>query len=282
MRLAHLSDLHFASWDWNLSQFLSKRWLGNLNFLFGRKNDFDHSLLNDLPSLLKALSVSTVIITGDLSTTSAPAEFSAAKRYIERLQDEGLEVLCIPGNHDHYTRDAYNRRYFYDYFPSCWSIGHLKEEGVTAKMLCPGWWVVGLDTALATSWFYSTGLFKPETERALENLLQTLPGDAQILLANHFPFFQHEAPRKHLVRGLELQRVIERHPQIKIYCHGHTHRKCIAPLQQSGLPLILDPGSTSHRRHGGWHLIDLDANSINVRHHEWDSGWKPSEAYELV
>ncbi len=282
MRIAHLSDLHFASWDWNISQLFSKRWLGNLNFLFGRRNHFDHKRLDSLPDLLKSLDVSMVVITGDLSTTSAPAEFITAKRFAGKLEAQGMEVLCIPGNHDHYTKEAYQDRHFYTHFASSWGMGDLKKEGVTAKQLCPGWWIVGLDTALATSLFYSTGYFKPETEKALEQVLQNLPVEDQILLVNHFPFFQHESPRKQLVRGPLLQKLVEKYPQIKIYCHGHTHRRCIAPLQASGLPLILDPGSTPHRKNGGWHLIDFKESSVNVQHYEWDAGWKPSEAYELV
>jgi 3',5'-cyclic AMP phosphodiesterase CpdA len=280
-RIAHLSDLHFASWDWKVSQLFSKRWLGNLNFLFGRRKHFDYPRLDQLPQLLKSLGVSTAVITGDLSTTSAPAEFETAKKFIEALGKQGIEALCIPGNHDHYTQEAYRNRHFYDYFPSAWDKSlscNLKEDGVTAKKLCPGWWIVGLDTALATSWFHSTGLFNTRTEKALDDLLKSLPENDQVLLVNHFPFFQHESPRKQLVRGEELQKLIEKHPQIKLYCHGHTHRRCIAPLKASGLPLILDPGSTSHRKNGGWHLIDINYSAVSTRHYEWNHNqWTPHE-----
>ncbi|MGH2612689.1 MAG: metallophosphoesterase family protein [Rhabdochlamydiaceae bacterium] len=284
MRIAHLSDLHYASWDWNISQVFSKRWLGNLNFLFGRRNHFDHKRLEQLPLLLKSLYVFTVIITGDLSTTSSPAELVTAKKFISEIEAQGIEVLCIPGNHDHYTKEAYQKRHFYNHFSSCWGTADLKEEGVTAKQLSPGWWIIGLDTALATSWFHSTGYFNLKTEQTLDHLLQNLPSEDQVLLVNHFPFFQHESPRKRLVRGPALQKLIEKYPQIKIYCHGHTHRRCIAPLKSSGLPLILDPGSTPHRKNGGWHLIDLKEKSVAIQYYEWSTTWTPSAErnYDLV
>jgi 3',5'-cyclic AMP phosphodiesterase CpdA len=289
MRIAHLSDLHFASWDWNISQLFSKRWLGNLNFIFGRRNHFDHSRLKPLPHLLKSLDVNYVIVTGDLSTTSAPAEFSHAKSFIAEIEAQGIEVLCIPGNHDHYTKNAYADQRFYDYFSSCWQHKDLKSSGLTAKQVSKnsqGWWIVGLDTALATSWFHSTGYFNPKTEQALEQLLQDLPPEDHVLLINHFPFFQHESPRKRLIRGKELQKMIEKYPQIKIYCHGHTHRRCIAPLKSSGLPLILDPGSTPHRKHGGWNLIELKENTASISHYAWNQDqWMHSSigmTYELV
>lgn len=287
MRIAHLSDLHFASWDWNISQLFSKRWLGNLNYLFGRRSGFDHTRLNTLPLLLKSLGVECVVITGDLSTTSAPAEFRAAKNFIKQLEDQlgdrGMEVLCIPGNHDHYTQEAYKKRHFYDHFLSRWDMGELKKEGVTTKKLSPHWTLVGLDTALATSWFHSTGFFSPQTEKALDEVLSR-HSDEQILLMNHFPFSQHESPRKQLVRGEALQQLLEKHPQVKIYCHGHTHRRCLAPLMASGLPLVLDSGSTSLKKNGGFYLIDLLENAAKVEHYQWNKEWQPSPegTYELV
>src|SRR3569832_972917 len=267
MRIAHLSDLHFASWDWKVSHLFSKRWLGNLNFLFGRRTHFDHARLEKIPSLLKSLDVTHVIVTGDLSTTSAPAEFSMAKEFISKIETQGLPVFCIPGNHDHYTRAAYRDRHFYNYFPSCWETGDLKESGVTAKKLDGNWWIVGLDTALATSWFHSTGHFTPQIEKGLKHILELIPPDDQILLVNHFPFFQLESPRNRLVRVLDLQHLIEKHPTIKLYLHGHTHRRCVAPLAASGLPLILDPGSTPHQKNGGWNLIDLKSGKPLLQHY---------------
>ena len=271
MKIAHLSDLHFASCTWNPFHIFSKRWLGNLNFLFGRRHHFDHQRLVPLPKLLKSLGVSTVLITGDLSTTSSAAEFAQARKFVNTLEKEKLETLCIPGNHDHYTRSAYRNRLFYDYFDSHWDkiIPYtLKKDGVAAKQLSSEWWLVGLDTALATSWVHSTGYFHPKIEQALSKILKQIPPNVQVVLMNHFPFFQHEAPRKRLVRGEALEALIEKHPRIKIYCHGHTHRRCKANLSASRLPLILDTGSTPHWKQGGWYLIDL--STISATFYEWN------------
>ena len=283
MKLAHLSDLHFAAWEWSAKQFFSKRWIGNLNFIFGRKGNFDYERLSSLPQLLLSLQVSTVFITGDLSTTSAPAEFAKAQKFTSQFKNLGIEVLSIPGNHDHYTHSAYKHRLFYQYFPSSWGTGDLKTDGFTAKELEPGLWIVGLDTAIATSWLYSTGKFSTHTEQALDAWLCSLPASNQVIMINHFPFFQHEAPRKQLVNGERLQRLLEKYPLVKMYCHGHTHRKCIAPLQANNLPLILDPGSTASYKNGGWYLIDATFHNYHIQHYEWKEGiWVQAEKYELV
>lgn len=264
MKIAHISDLHLVKRSWNPIQFFSKRWLGNLNSLFIRRKDFDYRKLEKLPSYFQSHGVSHVIISGDLTTTADTPEFELARGFTTSLEKAGLEVICIPGNHDHYTRAAYRNRTFYNYFSSTWDSSlkwNLITDGVTAKKLCPGWWIVGLDTACSTSWVYSTGYFHPRIEKALDELLTTLPEN--ILLVNHFPFFQHESKRKVLLRGPSLQQLIEKYPQVKIYCHGHTHRRCIAPLHASGLPLILDPGSTTHRSNDGWHLIEINGKSYS-------------------
>ncbi len=288
MKLAHLSDLHFSNWDWNPAQFFSKRWLGNLNFLFGRRRIFSHDRLALLPAFYKKQGISHVIITGDLSTTSAPAEFQKAKEFVRSLEAEGLTVLCIPGNHDQYTREAYKNQLFYDYFPTTWdskSSYNLKEHGMSALKISDSWWLVGLDTALATSWFFSSGYFSENTEKNLIDFLSKLPKGEQVILFSHFPFFQHETPRKRLQRGDALRQILERFPQVKIYCHGHTHRQCLADLRASQLPIIFDSGSTVHRDRGTWHQLTLTSEKIITDVFAWkDDEWQPVQqvSYEMA
>ncbi len=288
MRLAHLSDLHFSNWDWNPAQFFSKRWLGNLNFLFGRRRIFSHDRLALLPALYKEQGITHVLITGDLSTTSAPAEFQKAREFIRSLEAEGLKVFCIPGNHDQYTRKAYREQLFYDYFPTQWdenSPYNLKDHGMTAQKLSDKWWFVGLDTALATSWFFSSGYFSEATEKNLIEFLSKLPTGDQVILFNHFPFFQHETPRKRLQRGDALRKILEKFPQVKVYCHGHTHRQCLADLRASQLPIILDSGSTVHIDRGTWHQLTLSPEKLITEVFTWkDDKWQAThqETYDLV
>ena len=288
MKLAHLSDLHFSNWDWNPAQFFSKRWLGNLNFLFGRRRIFSYERLQLLPALFKERGITHVLITGDLTTTSAPAEFEKAREFVQALQAQGLQVLCIPGNHDQYTRTAYAKQLFYDYFPTEWEANssyNLKQHGMTAHQLSDTWQLVGLDTALATSWFFSSGYFSENTEKNLIEFLTQLSADQHVILFNHFPFFQHETFRKRLQRGDALRKILKRFPQVKIYCHGHTHRQCLADLRASQLPIILDSGSIVHRDRGTWNELSLSPEKLVTEIFSWkDEKWQPTrqESYELV
>ena len=102
LRFAHISDLHFACPPFGPLQFFSKRWLGNLNYLFNRKNDFVHERLPQLIELFKAQGVTHVIISGDFSITSRRRELRMGKQFVKSLEDAGFKIFTIPGNHDHY------------------------------------------------------------------------------------------------------------------------------------------------------------------------------------
>lgn len=290
-RIAHLSDLHFCKVSKDPSQFFSKRWLGNMNLLFSRKKRWAEGHIKALETLLKEKGVNLVILTGDATCTAHRAEFRLASQFFKHLKKQGIEVVALPGNHDHYTKKAYRERTFYDYFPA-----HLMDEGrhlshyslknhaVGAKHLLQGWWLVALDTALATPWISSRGLFSKEIEEHLRALLKQIPQNDKIIVANHFPFFQNDSPRKILVRGEALQGVLKDFPNVVLYLHGHTHRRSVADLRESGLPIVIDCGSTGMGSKVSWNLIDLEENSIRFQHFESEADtWKggPLQTFKL-
>ena len=256
MRIAHISDLHFAKASLSPMQFFSKRWLGNLNLLFCRQKEFNQEQLAQLVELFKSLKVDLVLISGDLTTTSQAQEFRLAVEFVDTLTKQGIQVIAIPGNHDQYTKSAYKKRLFYQFFPSKFTTSQfdLNAHGLAVKELPNGWFLIALDTAIATSLISSRGYFSPDLEERLELTLANLPADRPILLANHFPFFDPDGPRKALGRSSALRDLIARYPAIKLYLHGHTHRHTVADLRPSGLPIVLDSGSTAHRTEGA--LID--------------------------
>ncbi|MBI2743689.1 MAG: metallophosphoesterase [Chlamydiales bacterium] len=280
MRIAHISDLHFGKVTLSPLQFFSKRWLGNLNLFFHRKHEYKRELLAPLAGLFKELEVDLVVISGDLTTTSLPEEFEMAVEFIRSLKKEGIEVVAIPGNHDHYTKAAYRQRLFYDYFPAKFSDVplNLKEHGIAVKELKDGWFLIALDTALATSPISSRGNFSCEIENALNETLGRLPPNSSVILVNHFPFFDVDGPRKALMRSSFLRELLMKNPAIKFYLNGHTHRHAIADLRPSGLPIMLDSGSSSHQKHGAWNLIEIQGNSCEIEPFFWkNSAWQPQE-----
>ena len=282
MRLAHISDLHFGVVSLNPLQFFSKRCLGNLNFLFNRKKKFSYDRLIELIDLFKKEKISHVVVTGDLSVTSRKAEFKMGQRFAQLLKSEGITLLIVPGNHDHYTRASERSKRFYRYFESKFSHDcpiNLKDDRVTYTKLQEGLWLVALDTARATSLISSQGHFSEELEANLEKALAAIPQEDKVIVINHFPFFQNEPLKKQLVRGDALKALLLKHPNVLLYLHGHTHRQIIADLRESELPIISDCGSTPLINEGCCHLINLKTDSLNFDVYHYDTEWKSKESF---
>lgn len=269
LRIAQISDLHYAALNLSPLQLFSKRWLGNLNAALSRKKAFCQERLASLPTLLKQAQVDHLVVTGDLSTTSHPKEFALASHLLSEVEKQGIQVHTLPGNHDNYTKRAFKKKNFYKFFaPS------LREEGVALTPLADGWWLITLDTTLATSLISSRGLFSEELEVRLEHTLQRIPEGARVVIANHFPFFPTQGARKALGRGEEIRSLLSAYPQVVFYLHGHTHTHCIADLRGSGFPIVLDCGSTPHKDQGAFHILEIDKGGYKVKVYRWaNHGW---------
>lgn len=264
---AHISDLHFATLSVNPLQFFSKRWLGNANVFFTRKHAFDPSGLDSLIPFFRQQQVDSVLITGDLSSTSQRSEFIQARAWIQSLHAAHFPTFAIPGNHDHYTKSAYQKRLFYDFFPDRYDAHcpySLREEGLTLAKLGHRWWICLLDTALATSLISSRGLFSKKTETSLVSALQAIPREDNVIMLNHFPLFTNESTRKELVRKEALKQLLSQFPNVRLFLNGHTHRHSIADLRASQLPLILDSGSTAYKHSGTCNLIRIGTQGCAV------------------
>jgi 3',5'-cyclic AMP phosphodiesterase CpdA len=157
----------------------------------------------------------------------------------------------------------------------------LKEHRIEAHNLQNEWWVVLLDTAIATNLGSAEGTFSLKLESYLKEVLNLIPKKSSILILNHYPFFQNDVQKHNLVRGEELQKILEKDPRIKLYLHGHTHRHIVADLQTNHLPIVLDSGSCAQGKRGSWNLIDLSPETCTVSSYKWDQEWRETEREEF-
>lgn len=269
LRIAHLSDPHFSHITYNPSQLLSKRWLGNCNLILYRHNVYRTAHLVHVPKLVTDLGVEAVFITGDLSTTSLDEEFAKGRVFVDSFP---MPVYVLPGNHDCYTKEAEHKGRFYHYFPA----PDLQKKRVQHSPLGKGWHWVALDCAVATALIYSYGQFFPEMERELDAVLEQIPKDQRVIIGNHFPLLTTERPRHDLRGAHALQKILKRHPQVKLYLHGHDH---IPARVTDELPLIFNSGSCTHTPGGTFDVIDLFEDRCVVRHflshkEAWNVEWE--------
>lgn len=272
MKLAHLSDFHFTRLTFNPLRLFPKRIFGHLNWLFGRKDDFCHASLDLLPSLFRALEVDLVLFAGDFTSSSMPEEFALAKSWLDKLS---IPWIAVPGNHDCYTAQSKRKNLFFKVF-------QMHEKKVDQQKISDHLWVVSLDTALPHLGNSAQGLFSIEIEKQLEETLKKIPSSDQIIILNHYPFFQQESPHRTLLRGEALEELLRRHLNITLYLHGHTHRHSIADLRSDLLPIVLDSGSASLKK-GTWNLIDLSDKKAKVTPYHLQEGiWNHGLTLDFV
>jgi 3',5'-cyclic AMP phosphodiesterase CpdA len=73
-RLIHLSDLHFGA--------------------------HDPAIVDAVEKAVDEADPDLVVISGDLTQRAKTEQFQQACRFLERLRDNGHDVLAVPGNHD--------------------------------------------------------------------------------------------------------------------------------------------------------------------------------------
>ena len=116
MRIVHLSDIHVWRYAFNPLVLLNKRAVGMLSLVFRRARRFRLERLRDVVERVLSRDADHILITGDLTTTSLPAEFQAAREALADLLVDPSRVTVLPGNHDRYTRRAARVRDFERWF----------------------------------------------------------------------------------------------------------------------------------------------------------------------
>jgi 3',5'-cyclic AMP phosphodiesterase CpdA len=259
-----------------MADLFSKRLLGQLNYFLNRQSHFEGEQLLALKPLFEQEGIEYAFVSGDLSSTSLKAEFKTAQKLFQEMEKSGIKCFFVPGNHDHYTKEAQNRQLFYQYFTnhSSKQLFSLQKDGVEAHLLQEGFWYVGLDCALATGLLSSHGLFSHTIEKNLQTVLQQISPKDKIILVNHFPFLKITSQRKELRRKEALEEILKNHPNIVLYLHGHTHSNAIEDRRDEGLPLSLDSGSAAFNTIGRLNLIDLEKKHCRIRVFEFKDKWQ--------
>lgn len=287
VKLIHISDLHFSVYSWNPLQIFSKRIVGNLSLALKRKKQLSPQLLNEFIDTLDSLEPTHVLISGDFTSTAYHKEYAFSLTFIQAIQKKGILVFAIPGNHDTYTKRAHQQKLFYESFRSVLPFKgefefDLEKQRVAAFKLTPDLYLVLVDSAFYTSFFQSNGIFTPEIEKNLFSLLKQIPSHAKIWLSCHFPFFDFEHPKRHLIGSEKLKKIIEAYsPQIECYFHGHTHRQIVADLRPSGLPIISDSGSLIFKHCSTFNIIEASQKEIKLSRMLHDQKYHPSETLFL-
>lgn len=281
IKIAQISDLHFSTFSFKIKDLFSKRLIGMVNLLINRKKSYIDKHLYKLPSLFRSLDLDYVFISGDLTSTSLKKEFEKAKKFTSSF-DKDLKFFIIPGNHDQYTKKAFQKYFFYIFFENKnkLEIKSLKKDKIEILSLSDKWVSIGLDTTLATSLFSASGLFSEDLEKTLIETLDTIPKDKNIILINHFPIIHIAPKRKQLKRRDVLLDIIKKHPNIKLYLHGHTHK--LAVEKEDNLPFMICSGCSSHKKNGSFNLFEIENDKCKVINYKIkNNSWQENKTWQL-
>lgn len=254
-RLIHLSDIHFGAY-------------------------VDLEQIAVLERLIPGLAPAAIVISGDLSQRARHGEFQRALAFVERCRDIA-PTLLVPGNHDvrwwaspfglrgQGPKYRHYRRYFGEILGPVLELPGVVIVGtVSAHGLAPG----------SVTWkprdlTVKGHLPADEAERARLVFARADPSACRVIVLHHNVLKGQISHRWGLARPLEAQRALVASGADLVLC-GHDHQEAMGQLE--GGPVVSTASShtfmTRGRRPSVFNLIDLDQQSIIVRHLSWNGG----------
>lgn len=229
--LVHISDFHICRpASASLGAFVNKRALSVMSWTLRRRREHDGQVFAALVDAVRRVASDQIVVTGDLTQLSLPAEFERAGGELSRLGAAG-EVFVVPGNHDALVRTARLVPSALSGFlasdqacgPASPAFPSLRVRGRVA--------LIGVSTAQPTNALSAAGRIGHDQLERLGDRLAACgrAGWFRVLLIHHPPLPDGVAPRKRLRDATGLHDVIARHGA-ELILHGHTHRRSSGAL----------------------------------------------------
>ena len=271
-RLAHISDIHIAPLPKPaLTELISKRLTGYLNWKRSRKNIHARETLDALVDDMQNQKPDHTVITGDLVNIALDQELRNAVKFLENLgKPEELTVVC--GNHDAYVPGALGKAI--DHWQP-W-IGPKPLSAITVDdfplvQKIDDVALISCNSAESTPPFFATGYFRQQQADRLRKLLKQTGDDGlcRIVLIHHPPIPNSTRFHKRLIGGQRFLECIQEEGA-ELVLHGHTHvaTRAFVLGKNGDVPVIgVSSASTApDNRHplACYNLFEISRN---------DSGW---------
>ena len=255
--IAHLSDVHFGRHDPAVVVAVEE-------FLFAKRPDL-------------------VVISGDFTQRARVAQYELAAQFVERLEQGGLEVIGVPGNHDVPLYDVFRR----------FARPLNRYKRFIDDELCP-WFenddlaVLGINTARSLT--IKDGSVSLEQMVKIRESFINVPPEKTRILVTHHPLFAMP-----LGDGGELTEVVKRNTDaltavadagVHILLAGHFHRSYSQAaremVENAGPAIVIQAGtSTSTRLRGeelqSFNWIEARPRHVDLKVYAWQrqGGFKP-------
>jgi 3',5'-cyclic AMP phosphodiesterase CpdA len=256
---AHISDLHLPheprlTW----SQRFSKRQLSAWSWR-RRRAVQRPEILTALRADLLSHAPAHVVVTGDITNFSLPAEFQGAAIWLREL---GSSVSVVPGNHDALMP-----------VPEAQGLGQwagLLGEGSDWPRVsrCGGVTFIGLSSALPTAPLLASGRLGDAQLARLETLLRE-EGQARrtrVVLVHH-PVTDGAVGARKALRDRAALRAVLRRVGAELVLHGHARFARLEPVAgpRGPIPVLCVPSSSAlpnaRDEAARWHLVRITPGS---------------------
>lgn len=189
-RIAHLSDLHF-----------------------GRDRP---ELLDPLVEAVNDLSPDLAAISGDLTQRARPAQFRAARDFIDRLE---APVLAVPGNHDVPLHNLFLRLLWPWRQYRKWISPDLEPEFHDGEMI-----VLGVNTVNPMA--HQSGWFTPHALDRVRNAFGNTRGRRTRIVVAHHPLEHLPGEKKKRMRGADeaMEELARLNADVVLSGHLHSWR----------------------------------------------------------
>ncbi len=254
-RVLHITDLHFSRITWSPRRLANKRLLGMLNLRLRRLRRFDLSVREQTADALAREGAATVIAGGDFTTTSLDEEFQEAFAFLKGLEQRGLKVYAIPGNHDVYTFEAKRRGSFEQHL-----AGFMPAERLPARVVLAGGTPVVFAPGVKPNLLSSRGsIARRDIAETAQLVAEAPPGP--VLVVGHYPLlFRTEAYAQgymhRLGRANSLRAALGETGRTILYLAGHVHRR--SETRDERYPNLTHATTNAlfYRGRGGYTLVE--------------------------
>ena len=271
IKLAHISDIHLSNVPQTLlGMWTGKRFLGGLNMLIFRRKELRNSYFPRLIQEIQKQQPDLLLVTGDMTTTALPKEFSQAHEIMLPFINEN-KLRSIPGNHDVYTWLSEKSRRYESYFSDCHGESLEDSSYPHVTLLKDEIAIIALNTCVPTGLSGSWGKIDDEQMLRFEQALKKYATHFRVILLHHFLQDKHGSvglPRRGLRSREKLIDIIKKHGA-ELILHGHEHA-CyhyeISGLNKNVPVFCVGPAtrhSTIAKKQGGYQMYEIKKKELH-------------------
>jgi 3',5'-cyclic AMP phosphodiesterase CpdA len=259
MRIIHISDLHFPV-SLNPIALRKKSLIGYVNYAFRRRKK--HQLHHAMVESIQSIDYDCLVISGDITNISDEKEFREARKILDPLLDE--RTFIIPGNHDRYTQEAFDKELFEKYFSEFTGESHKIHQGAKKYLKTKkvkNLVLYGLDSSLPLPPLQAQGEADLSVVQATVSDMEQSKDQEYIVVCHHpiwNPPLRQESDWHKMINRDEVLKILKQRPPIA-FLHGHLHTNWVKLIDEKIPFFVINSASSTRdsdpRHESGYHIL---------------------------